>query len=173
MASSALSLCKDWECIRCGTPANLPDSNPTGGRNCKSREHKCCGSIRRSMDNRCKVHPGLKHWFKTAPASEKKDWYLRQKEKGIGKNGIKREWDDHELAHLCEKGSKSSKAEQVQWEDWEMYSDRRYMKAFGYNDGNHKKAMAMLEDEWKKSLFLNNVKRSVVFSYCRECRGHR
>ena len=140
----------EFNCIRCGLKATLTDSTPTGSKSVTSREHKVCSSIKRSFLDRCKYYPGLKHWFKAASAKELQDWFLRQRERGQF-SGKTRDWDDHGIEHLTEKGSRKSKAQQVQWENFEMYSDRRFAKAAAYNDANYKKAMAMLEDEWKKS----------------------
>ena len=140
----------DYRCLRCGLAAILQDSHPTGGKSIQSREHKACGTVRRSMPELCNHHPGLKHWFKTAPDSEKKDWYLRQREK-TGSAGKRRDWDDCGLEHLVEKGTRQSKAEQVQWDNFGMYSDRRLQKVFAmYGGTGYKKAMAHFEDELKK-----------------------
>ena len=89
---------------------------------------------------------------------------MRQREKGGGTHGKARDWDDHGIEHLVQSGTRKSKAEQVQWESFEMYSDRRFRKALAYNEGNYKKAVSQIEDEWKRSFLIKMFKISVDLS---------
>ena len=66
----------------------------------------------------------MKYWWKNASDEDKQSWYLKQKAAYKNtKKGSTRQWDDADIFSEVTKGSSKHKAENVEWESFEMWSD--------------------------------------------------